>query len=72
MRDRGDSVEEAERMVEAREVDKSVQVGKGLLKHNRKLWLEMASRGPARKKEAELGSQRFVFLPLARGPSVNS
>lgn len=66
VRDRGDSVEEAERMVEAREVDKSVQVGKGLLKHNRKLWLEMASRGPARKKEAGAGESEICFSSLGK------
>ncbi|XP_021064124.1 little elongation complex subunit 1 [Mus pahari] len=66
VRDRGDSVEEAERMVEAKEVDKSVQVGKGLLKPDRRRWLEMASRGPARKKEAGAGEPEVCFSPLGK------
>lgn len=66
VRDRGDSVEDAERKVEAREVDKSVQVGKGLLKRNRRLWLETASRGPARKKEAGAGESEIRFSPLGK------
>ncbi|XP_034379225.1 little elongation complex subunit 1 [Arvicanthis niloticus] len=66
VRDRGDSVEEAERKVEAREVDKSVQVGKGLLKQNRRLWPEMASRGPARKKEAGAGESEICYSSLGK------
>lgn len=66
LRDRGDAVEDAERKVEAREVDKSVQVGKGLRKHNRRLWLEVTSRGPAAQKEAGAGPSEVWFSPLGK------
>ncbi|XP_028638593.1 little elongation complex subunit 1 [Grammomys surdaster] len=66
VRDRGESVEEAEGKVEAREVDKSVQVGKGLLKQNRRLWLETASRGPTRKKGAGAGELETWYSPRGK------
>ncbi|XP_052015238.1 little elongation complex subunit 1 isoform X2 [Apodemus sylvaticus] len=66
VRNKGDSVEDTERKVEAREVDKSVQVGKGLRKRNRRLWLETASRGPGRKKEAGAVEPEIRFSPLGK------
>lgn len=59
LRNRGDSVEEAERKAQVREMDKSVQVGKGLLKHNRRLW-------PARNKEVGTGESDVCYPPLGK------
>ncbi|XP_006987847.3 little elongation complex subunit 1 isoform X1 [Peromyscus maniculatus bairdii] len=65
-RDRRDIVEEAEGKAEAREMGKPVRVGKGLLKHNRRLWVERASRGSARKKVARAGGSEACSSPFGK------
>ncbi|XP_059132634.1 little elongation complex subunit 1 [Peromyscus eremicus] len=65
-RDRRDIVEEAEGKVEAQEMDKPVRIGKGLLKHNRRLWVERASRGSARKKVARAGESEVCSSPFGK------
>lgn len=62
-RHRGDIVEEAEGQAEAQDVGESVRVGKGPLTHNRRPWLERASRSPARKKDARAGESEVCYSP---------
>ncbi|KAL6051100.1 hypothetical protein STEG23_024607, partial [Scotinomys teguina] len=62
VKDRRDIIEEGEGKVETRGMDKSGRVRKGLLKHNRRLWVERASRGSTRKKEARAGESE-VWSP---------
>ncbi|XP_036062905.1 little elongation complex subunit 1 [Onychomys torridus] len=66
-RDRRDIVEEAEGKVETREMDKPVRAGQGLLKHNRKLWVERAARGSAGEKVARAGESEVCSSNFGKG-----
>ncbi|XP_051038668.1 little elongation complex subunit 1 [Phodopus roborovskii] len=66
VKDRGDVVDKAEGKVAAQEMDKPVRVRKGLLKRNRRLWRERASRSSARKKEARARKSEARYSPFGK------